>query len=108
MEDSEMNAAEEIDGSDMNQQWCQSCGMPMGYTEKWLGTNADGTKNPEYCSYCWKDGAFAAPEMTMDEMIEICIPYMVANPKMGFTEESARKLMYEMLPHLKRWKKDGE
>ena len=27
---------------------CQSCGMPL--TDEILGTNADGSKNPDYCS----------------------------------------------------------
>lgn len=36
--------------------FCQSCGMPL--TEEILGTNADQSKNNEYCIYCYKDGAF--------------------------------------------------
>ena len=37
--------------------FCQSCGMPL--SEEVLGTNADGSKNEEYCIYCYKDGADA-------------------------------------------------
>ncbi|MBR6920026.1 MAG: zinc ribbon domain-containing protein, partial [Bacteroidales bacterium] len=51
----------------MEQKFCQSCGMPL--TEEMLGTNADGSKNGDYCSYCYKDGAFTN-DCTMDEMIE--------------------------------------
>ena len=40
----------------MEQKFCQSCGMPL--TEEILGTNADGTKNEDYCIYCYKDGKF--------------------------------------------------
>ena len=29
--------------------FCQSCGMPL--TNDVLGTNADGSKNEEYCMY---------------------------------------------------------
>lgn len=36
--------------------FCQSCGMPMN--EHVLGTNADGSKNEDYCMYCYKDGQF--------------------------------------------------
>ena len=36
--------------------FCQSCGMPL--TPEILGTNADGSKNEEYCINCYKDGAF--------------------------------------------------
>ena len=32
--------------------FCQSCGMPL--TEEVLGTNADGSKNEDYCMYCYK------------------------------------------------------
>ncbi len=33
--------------------FCQSCGMPL--TEDVLGTNADGSKNEDFCMYCYKD-----------------------------------------------------
>ena len=36
--------------------FCQSCGMPL--TDEVLGTNADGSKNEDYCMYCYKDGKF--------------------------------------------------
>jgi len=37
---------------------CQSCGMPMSKDPKSGGTNADGSKNLEYCSYCYQNGEF--------------------------------------------------
>ena len=40
--------------------------MPL--TEEILGTNADGSKNEEYCIYCYKDGAFTG-DFTMEEMV---------------------------------------
>ena len=46
--------------------FCQSCGMPL--TEDVLGTNADGSKNEDYCMYCYKDGKFLQ-DCTMEEMI---------------------------------------
>ncbi|MFG6333622.1 MAG: zinc ribbon domain-containing protein [Lachnospiraceae bacterium] len=86
-----------------NQRFCQSCGMPMGETEELHGTNADGSKNEDYCKYCFENGAFAFPG-TMEEMIELCVPNMAAaNPDMS--EEDARKAMTEWFPTLKRWKK---
>ena len=84
------------------QRFCQCCGMPMGDGDGLYGTNADGSKNADYCSYCFEKGAFKF-QGTMEEMIEICIPHMVAaNPGMG--EEEARKGMYSWFPTLKRWK----
>lgn len=47
--------------------FCQSCGMPLEADEH-FGTNKDGSKNTDYCAYCFKDGAFTA-DITMDEMI---------------------------------------
>lgn len=80
---------------------CQCCAMPL--TDEMLGTNADGSANGEYCKYCYQDGKFQF-EGTMEEMIDLCVPYMVqADPTM--TGETARKIMSETLPNLKRWKR---
>ena len=66
------------------------------------GTNADGGKNPDYCQYCYKDGAFTA-DVDMNGMIEICVPHMVkAHP--GMTGDKAREMMRQYLPGLKRGK----
>jgi len=37
---------------------CQSCGMPLNKDPQSGGTNADGSKNEKYCSYCYQNGAF--------------------------------------------------
>lgn len=68
-----------------------------------FGTNADGSKNEDYCSYCYKDGEFCAPNMTMEEMINICLPHMVGDQ---MDEKQARAILEKTLPQLKRWKKD--
>lgn len=89
--------------NEMNQNFCQCCGMPMGNTDELYGTNADGSKNKEYCKYCFENGGFPF-QGTMEEMVEICVPHMTAaNPNMS--EEEARKTMLEWFPTLKRWKK---
>ena len=80
--------------------YCQSCGMPL--TEEEFMANEDYSANQEYCKYCYSDGQFTNPDITMEEMIEICVPYMVEN---GIPEDEARKMMQEFLPNLKRWKK---
>ncbi len=85
----------------MKQNYCQCCAMPMGDAELY-GTNSDGTKNEDYCKYCYVDGQFTS-NISMDEMIEFCVPHMVsANP--GMSEEKARGMMKEFFPTLKRWK----
>ena len=75
--------------------------MPMGATNDLYGTNADGSQSEDYCSYCFKNGAFTS-NSTMEEMIEICVPHVVtAHEEMSADE--ARKMMREFYPTLKRW-----
>ena len=75
----------------MEQKFCQSCGMPL--TEELFGTNADGSKNEEYCIYCYKDGKFLQ-DCTMEEMIGHCAQFV--------DEYIAQMKMY--FPLLKRWR----
>jgi len=35
--------------------FCQSCGMPMKQDPQGDGTNADGSINTFYCSYCYQN-----------------------------------------------------
>ena len=51
----------------MEQKICQCCAMPID--ESTFGTEADGSKNQDYCLYCYKNGHFTK-NCTMDEMIE--------------------------------------
>lgn len=84
-----------------NTSFCQSCGMPMT-PEYDYGTEADGTKSPDYCSYCYQNGAFCGT-MTMEEMIDFCAaPMAEHNP--GMTAEQAKTQMRRYFPMLKRWK----
>lgn len=80
---------------------CQSCGMPMNSKEV-LGTNSDGTHNTDYCTYCYQKGSFTSPNVTMEEEIEICVPFM---KQAGMAEDEARGLLKETFPRLKRWNK---
>lgn len=80
---------------------CQSCAMPMESSELY-GTNSDGSQNPDYCKYCYEDGAFKA-DITQEQMIEECVPHMLsANP--GMDGEGARAIMHQVFPSLKRWR----
>ena len=49
-----------------NQKFCQSCAMPL--TDELFATNADGSKNEDYCMYCFKDVELTS-DMYMEEMI---------------------------------------
>lgn len=83
----------------MEKLYCQSCGMPME-TEQVLGTNADGSLNQDYCVYCYQKGAFLEPNITIQEMVDFCIPILV---KEGFEEHAAQTMVQELIPKLKRW-----
>lgn len=79
---------------------CQSCGMPM-HVEEDFGTDADGTTNYEYCKYCFLDGKFTAPDLTLEEQIERLIDIGVS--KLNLTEDHAREIAENTLPGLRRW-----
>ena len=89
----------------MEQKFCQSCGMPL--TDEILGTNADGSKNEDYCMYCYKDGKFLQ-DCTMEEMIEHCAQFVGAvneGLEKPITKEEYIGRMKMYFPHLKRWRK---
>ncbi len=77
---------------------CQSCSMPLNDTAL-LGTEKDGAKNQEYCTYCYKDGAFVNPNMSLSEMKTLI------KEKMGqmHIDPATIKMAEETLPYLKRW-----
>lgn len=58
--------------------------------------------NEEYCCYCFKNGTFTDPTLTLPQMIEKLIPFAI---QMGKSENDARKMASEQLPKLKRWNK---
>lgn len=82
---------------------CQSCSMMMGEEE--YGCNADGSRNTEYCKFCFPNGVFSKDE-TMEEMIESCIPFWIKDGD-AKTPEEAREKMRKLFPTLKRWKDKG-
>lgn len=82
--------------------FCQSCGMPME-ADSDFGTDKDHTKNEDYCCYCYQDGAFTAPEMTMEEMIDFNLKFNEENGHPFGTQEEAKAMMRQWFPTLKRW-----
>ena len=78
--------------------------MPL--TDELLGTNADGSKNEDYCIYCYKDGKFSQ-DCTMEEMIETCAQFVDEINKhlpQPITKEEYKEQMRTYFPHLKRWR----
>lgn len=87
-------------GNMQNMHFCQSCAMPLSDETK--AVNPDGSKNEDYCSYCYADGKFSW-DCSMDQMIDFCAQHMAeANP--GMTEDAAKAQMKGFFPQLKRWK----
>jgi len=74
--------------------------MPLKADPKGGGTNADGTLSHEYCSYCYVDGKFVNPDMTIEEMRALVIEKL---HERGFPKFVA-KVFAGGLNKLKRWR----
>lgn len=79
--------------------FCQSCSMPLDGQELW-GTEADGSKNPEYCKYCYQNGKFTNPGLTLEEMQKRVTEKMDDQN----IPEDILEAAISRLPSLKRWK----
>lgn len=77
---------------------CQSCSMPM-VKEDDFGTNADGSRNKEYCHYCFQNGNFIHPEATMEQVIGKSVEAMRQMKMPETLIEQTKKI----IPTLKRW-----
>lgn len=83
----------------MREKICQSCGMPI-ISDDQLGMNLDGSKNEDYCKYCYQDGEFI-DKVSMEEYIEMCSKY---GSQAGMTNEEMKLHCEKLFPTLKRWK----
>jgi len=68
--------------------FCQSCSMPLDNPEM-SGSEKDGSQNKEYCKYCYQNGEFVNPKMTLAEMK---------------IDSGIINMAVSTLPNLKRWK----
>lgn len=82
---------------------CQCCGMPLDAPED-RGTERDGSLSADYCRYCYQNGAFTAPEATMEDMIAFNLKYNAENGHPFGPQEEAEKRMRSWFPTLKRWR----
>lgn len=81
-----------------NKHFCQSCSMPMDSPEI-MGTEKDGSKNSDYCKYCYKDGEFTNPGLTLEEMKAHMMKIMDKDE----LPEDIVEVAINRLPYLKRW-----
>ena len=77
--------------------------MPMDQDPGKGGTNADGSKTQEYCSYCYEAGKFKGDFKNAKEMQELVKGKL---REMGYNRFMAWIMSLD-IPRLKRWKKLG-
>jgi hypothetical protein len=78
--------------------FCQSCAMPLRIAED-FGSNADKSQNKDYCSFCYQEGKFTEPSITVDEMVQKCEGMMQEMDLPAALIAQAQKI----IPTLKRW-----
>ena len=79
--------------------------MPLIKDKRGGGTEADGTRSKMYCSYCYDNGEFINPDMSVDEMKELVKD--IAKEKLhvpGFIAQ----LLTTGIPNLERWKRPNQ
>lgn len=79
--------------------FCQSCTMPIDNAAD-RGTEKDGSNSTEYCKYCYQNGAFINPGMSLENMKALITEKM---QEMHLPISITQKSM-DMLAGLKRWR----
>ncbi|MDP9200469.1 MAG: zinc ribbon domain-containing protein [Gemmatimonadota bacterium] len=74
--------------------------MPLSKDPLSGGTNADGSRSSEYCSHCYREGAFTQPNITAREMTTLVEGKLRS---MHFPAFLARRFAKEV-PMLGRWR----
>ena len=77
--------------------------MPLSKDPLGGGTNADGSQSSEYCSRCYKQGAFTQPNITAEEMTALVEGKLRSMHFPGFL---ARRFAKDV-PTLRRWRNKG-
>lgn len=74
--------------------------MPLA--DGFFGTNKDGSETREFCKFCFQDGSYLQPEITVEDMIQMSVDNMTQD--LQFNQKKARTLARQVIPQLKRWK----
>jgi radical SAM superfamily enzyme len=74
--------------------------MPLDNPEV-MGTEKDGSKSKEYCTYCYQNGAFVNPNMKLEEMKTLVKEQMEKRK----IDTNIISMAVSSLPDLKRWRK---
>ena len=75
--------------------------MPLDASFDNYGTEADGSRTEEYCQFCYKDGSFANPHQTVDEMVRSSTAFMTS--EFGMPYEQASQISNDVIRQLRRW-----
>lgn len=78
---------------------CQSCGMRM--VDGFWGTEKDGRVSKKYCKFCYQEGAFVLPDLTIEDMVQLSIHNMVE--ELGKEHQEAEQIARAFIPKLERW-----
>lgn len=78
---------------------CQSCGIPLD-GEALKGTEKNGLKNDEYCKFCYNQGGFTNPHLTLDQIMKTTESQM---KKLKLSDDAIQEAL-NILPTLNRWK----
>lgn len=76
--------------------------MPLSQDPFGGGTEADGRRSVEYCSFCYQNGTFVHPEQTLPEFIATLEGIMSSMDMAPELVESTKAV----LPTLKRWRQN--
>jgi len=74
--------------------------MPLSKDPLGGATNADGSRTSEYCSHCYRKGAFTQPNITVEEMKTLVEGKLRSMHLPGFL---ARRFASDV-PTLRRWR----
>lgn len=66
-----------------------------------FGTEADGSKSQKYCTYCYQNGNFTEPDITIDEMAKK--GSMIMSEMYDIPMENAVAFSKEQLSGVERW-----
>ncbi|MBA3572629.1 MAG: hypothetical protein H0W34_11820 [Pyrinomonadaceae bacterium] len=72
--------------------------MPLSHDEKGGGTDADGGRSSDFCSYCYRNGRFTQPRLTLEQMIakaqaklrEMRVPEIIVRRASGHISKLSR------------------
>ena len=74
--------------------------MPLSSAEL-LGTEKDGSPKKYFCKYCYENGQFKNPDITLDEM-KSQVKSKMEEMKI---DTDTINMTVDTLPNLKRWRK---